>query len=271
MHSFMVEDELSAEAREFYRRGVDILHDAGIPFLVGGAYALERYTGVVRHTKDFDVFLRRRDCIRALAVFGDRGYRPELTFPHWLGKVYFQSAFIDLIFSSGNGVVEVDDGWFAHAVPAHVFDKPVHLCPAEETIWSKSFVMERERYDGADIAHLLRARAERLDWTRLLARFGPDWRLLLTNLILFGYIYPSEQARIPHDVMNDLLERLHQDSRNSAPATPICQGTMLSRQQYLTDINSWGYQDPRLVPLGRMTTEAVTRWSAAIDKNGCCS
>ena len=26
----------------------------------------------------------------------------------------------------------------------------------EESLWQKAFIMERERYDGADVAHLLR-------------------------------------------------------------------------------------------------------------------
>ena len=47
---------------------------------------------------------------------------------------------------------------------------------AEETLWSKAFVMERERYDGADVAHLILAHGERLDWDtpvwRGLARIG---------------------------------------------------------------------------------------------------
>ena len=53
--------------------------------------------------------------------------------------------------------------------------------------------MERERYDGADIAHLLRARADQLAWRRLLRRFGPHWRVLLGHLVLFGFVYPGER------------------------------------------------------------------------------
>ena len=30
----------------------------------------------------------------------------------------------------------------------------VLLCPVEEILWSKGYIQERERYDGADIAHL---------------------------------------------------------------------------------------------------------------------
>ncbi len=144
---------LDPETREFYRRSLLQLKDAGVDFLVGGAYAFERYTGIARHTKDFDIFVRRADCERALSVLSGAGCRTELTFPHWLGKAYCGDAFVDVIFSSGNGVAEVDDVWFANAVDDESLGIPVKLCPPEEMIWSKSFVMERERFDGADVAH----------------------------------------------------------------------------------------------------------------------
>ena len=107
------------------------------------------------------------------------GYETELVFSHWLAKIRSPEGFIDVIFSSGNGVATVDDGWFEHATRGRVLGVPVKIAPAEETIWSKAFVMERERYDGADVAHLILAHGERLDWKRLLARFGPHWRVLL--------------------------------------------------------------------------------------------
>lgn len=37
------------------------LRDAGLPHLVGGAFALRHYAGIERHTKDLDVFVRRAD------------------------------------------------------------------------------------------------------------------------------------------------------------------------------------------------------------------
>ena len=94
------------------------------------------------------------------------GYRTELTDPRWLAKAYGGEDFIDVIFSSGNAIARVDDVWFERAMTAKIFGLTVQLCPPEETIWSKAFVMERERYDGADITHLLRAYGHRLDWER---------------------------------------------------------------------------------------------------------
>ena len=97
-------------------------------------------------------------------MLADAGFATELTFPHWLGKAYAGDRFIDLIFSAGNGVAAVDDLWFAHAPPGEVLGVPVRLCPPEEMIWSKAFIMERERYDGADVAHLILACGRELDW-----------------------------------------------------------------------------------------------------------
>src|ERR1041385_1607980 len=106
---------------QFYRDALQILKDGEVPALVGGAYAFARYTGIERHTKDFDVFIRRNDFQKAARAFRKAGYEADLTFPHWLGKAFQGDDFVDLIFSAGNGVAAVDDTWFEHAVAEQVF------------------------------------------------------------------------------------------------------------------------------------------------------
>src|SRR5262249_44199507 len=106
-----VQGILAPETAMFYQYAMRTLTGAGIPYLVGGAYALAYYTGVIRHTKDIDLFVRPEDAQRALDALALAGCRTELTFPHWLGKAYRGDAFCDLIFSSGNGVVRVDEEW----------------------------------------------------------------------------------------------------------------------------------------------------------------
>jgi hypothetical protein len=256
--------ELEPGTADFYRQTIQILCKADVPFLVGGAYALAVWTGIVRHTKDFDLFVRPRDCTPALEALAQAGYRTEFTFTHWLGKAFRGEDYIDVIFSSGNGIARVDDEWFAHARAAEVLGLPVHLCPLEETIWSKGFVMERERYDGADIAHLIRAHGQHLDWQRLLRRYGADWRVLLGHLVLFGYIYPGERSKIPAKILQDLMDRQLQDMHQQTPPERLCQGTLLSRGQYLTDIEHWGYQDARAQPKGRMTESQIAEWTNAM-------
>ena len=251
--------------RRRHRHALVQMTRTGIPFLVGGGYALRHYTKGVRGTKDLDVFVSRRDALALLKALSAGGFKTDLTFPHWLGKARVEGDCIDVIYSSGNGLADVDGAWFTHAVPATVLGVSVRLCPLEETIWSKAFVMERERYDGADVSHLIRACHGRLDWRRLLARFGPHWRVLLSHLILFGFIYPGERGCIPPGVMLALCRLLERESRRPPSGQRLCQGTLLSRQQYLTDISRWGYVDGRLAPHGPMTAEDVAHWTAAIE------
>lgn len=253
------------ETQMFYRTTVTTLERARIPFLVGGAYALGLYTGIQRLTKDLDLFISAKDAAAALAALGEAGYRTEMTFPHWLGKVFSDQDFVDLIFSSGNGIAVVDGEWFDYAVEGDVLGMRMKLCPAEEMIWSKAFVIERERFDGADIMHLIRAQGAGLDWERLLRRFGRDWRVLLSHLVLFGYVYPGERAVVPRWVMQKLLARLSHELAEEPPEARVCQGTLLSRAQYLVDIEAWGYEDARLREDVRMTTGDIAHWTAAIE------
>jgi hypothetical protein len=254
---------LDPVSRDFYLSAVRYLQQAEIPFLVGGAYSFARHTALERHTKDFDIFVRPSDCPRVLKTLASAGYSVELTFPHWLGKAYSGDNCIDVIFSSGNGVARVDDEWFAHAIEGRVFDTPVLLCPVEETIWSKAFVMERERFDGADIAHLIRGSGRDIQWPRLVARFGPYWRVLLSHLVMFGFIYPGERDTIPAWVLEELMQRLRDETTTPPPPERICQGTIISRAQYLVDIEHWGYEDCRLAA-GHMGQIDIDVWTDAI-------
>jgi hypothetical protein len=261
------ETVLSEQSIRFYRRALSILSDAGIPHLVGGAYAFARYTGIERHTKDFDVFIRREDFRRASWAFQKAGYKSELNFPHWLGKAYKGEDFVDLIFSAGNGVARVDNLWFDHAVPDRVFGVDVDLIPAEEMIWSKGLIMERERFDGADVAHVIRAVGHKLDWRRLLDRFGPYWRALYAHIVMFGFIYPSDRSKVPASVVDELAKRMEDETRAGDSDEKVCYGTVISRQQYLKDVSDWGYADARLVH-ETMSEDEIEQWTAGIAIDG---
>ncbi|HKR62817.1 MAG TPA: hypothetical protein VJZ00_03710 [Thermoanaerobaculia bacterium] len=261
------QDVLSESSIRFYRHALSILEGAGIPHLVGGAYAFARYTGIERHTKDFDVFIRREDFKRAEWAFQKAGYQSELTFPHWLGKAFKGEDFVDLIFSAGNGVARVDDTWFEHAVKEKVFGVDVLLIPAEEMIWSKGLIMERERFDGADVAHVIRAVGDKLDWKRLVDRYGPFWRALYAHVVLFGFIYPSDREKIPSWVVDEMTKRVQDETRAGNAKAKVCYGTVISRQQYLKDVDEWGYGDARLVH-ETMDERDIARWTAGIAVDG---
>ena len=262
--------DVEAVTAERYRNALTIAVESGVPFIVGGGYALEHYTRIRRRSiKDLDLFVRRTDLRRLLEVFATAGFETDLPFPHWLAKIHVGGDdFIDVIWSSGNGVSTVDEGWFEHALETSVLGCPVRLSPPEEMIWSKGFIMERERYDGADIAHLIRACHAVLDWERLLHRFDRDWRVLLSHLVLFEYIYPGERGAVPEWVWLKLNEMRAIESSAPAPPLRLCRGTLLSRAQYLPDIQDWGYEDARRKPHGTMTADDVARWTEPVTAEG---
>ncbi|MBE7941305.1 MULTISPECIES: nucleotidyltransferase [Ramlibacter] len=260
-----LEEEVAPDTAGFYREALQALTDAGVAFLVGGAFAQACFTGIRRSTKDLDLFIRREDWDRVAALATQRGWRPVLSYPHWLAKVWHGTDFIDLIFNSGNGVSPVNEAWFEDNAQADVLGVPVRIANAEDALLTKAFIMERERYDGADVAHLIQAGAERLRWPQLVARFGANWRVLLGHLVLFGYIYPGERQRVPAWVMDELLRRLAEETRQPPAADPhLCAGTLLSREQYLFDVEQLGYVDGRLTPASTMTPEDVATWTQAI-------
>lgn len=233
-------DELGARAR-----AIQLMKQARVPFLVGGAYAYAHYTGIYRDTKDLDLFVRPADVERALEVLASDGWRTEHHPDGWLAKGFKGEYFVDLIFSSGNGVAVVDEVWFEHAVPGRVFGQDVPLVPPEEMIWSKAFVMERERFDGADVVHLLRAVGPRLEWDRLLRRFERYWEVLLAQLMLFRFAYPSDRDVVPDRVMTGLLSRAVETLKSGAEEERVCRGDLMSRVNYRLDIDSWGYASGR--------------------------
>ena len=88
----------------FYTESLQHLVESGIPFMLSGTYALGCHTGIVRPTKDLDVFCKAGDYPRILSHFKDRGHAIEVEDERWIGKVYKGPHFFDVIFASSNGV-----------------------------------------------------------------------------------------------------------------------------------------------------------------------
>jgi len=246
-------------------RALGALQRAQVPALVGGAFALTHYTGIVRDTKDLDFFVREDDLPRALSVLQDEGFATSTPFPHWLAKAHSIALSMDIIFASGNGLGRVDDDWFRYAPDASLYGEPIRVVPVEELLCSKAFIMERERFDGADVAHLLRAQARTLDWERLIRRFSTHLPVLLSHLILFLYIYSDGADYLPSGLLEDLQRRALPMLAES-PEKPVCRGTLLSREQYLVDVVLRGYEDPRLTS-GLIAAPDLDTWTAAIDSH----
>jgi hypothetical protein len=75
-------------------------------------------------------------------------------------------------------------------------------------------------------------------------------------------VYPDKRQNVPLWVMEELLRRLTASRPNLQ--NDVCYGTLLSREQYLHDVEAWKYRDGREAPLGSMTKEEIEIWTDAI-------
>jgi len=231
------------EAEDFYIEGLRLLAQSDIPFLLSGTYAVTTYTGIVRPTKDLDIFCKAGDYPRILTFFQERGYKIEVEDERWIAKIKRGDYFVDVIFNSTTAVTPVTDQWLAGARAIQIDELTIPIMSPTELIWSKVFLQDRNRYDGADIAHLLLKQCEEIEWRRLLSYLDQYWEVLLIHLINFRFIYPTERNRIPYWLMDELTGRLGMKTKLPVPTTKICRGRLFSRSDYLVDIKEWGYAD----------------------------
>ncbi len=113
----------------------------------------------------------------------------------------------------------------------------------EELIWCKIYVQNRERYDGADVNHLLLKTGKTLDWKRLFSRLDSHWHLLLMHLVSFQFVYPSEYHEIvPQWLFEELLDRARLQYSIPPPMEKVCRGPIIDQTQYEVDIKTWNYK-----------------------------
>lgn len=233
------------EEREIYKRALRILNEAGVPYVVAGAYAIYEHTGIYRKTTDLDLFVEPSQVVPAAQALRAGGFRTALAQSHWLAKAKDDPYFVDLIYGMGNGLALIDPDWYRHSTPAILAATPVRVAPAEELIWHRLFINERHRQDMADIAHLILCVGASLDWQRLVDKTGPHWPLLLAQLQMFYYVYPGYRSRVPDWVLANLLERARSETGREEPAETATRGTLISRFSFAIDVNEWGFRDLR--------------------------
>jgi hypothetical protein len=233
---------LPKKQRELFRDVLSLFEGAGLPYAVAGAFALREHTGVCRFTKDLDLFLGPEAASEALAILREEGFECEIRDPVWLAKAHRDGFFVDLITGMSNGVMSVDASWIERARPANVLGVQSSVLAPEELLASKLFVVRRERFDGADIAHIIFAAQGRLDWGRILALVGEHWELLLWALVLFRYVYPAHSNYVPLYLWQDLLGRFSEQLRVPSAGSGF-RGGLIDDATFAIDVEEWGFED----------------------------
>jgi hypothetical protein len=210
-----------------------------IPFAVSGAFALHQHTRIWRDTKDLDLFLPREEIPHALEILQAEGLITEVCDPVWLCKARRGDFFVDLITGMSNAVITVQQDWIDRAADSTILGVPAKVLAAEELIASKLFVTRRERFDGADIVHVIYGTQGRLDWTRILYLVGDHWMILLWAIVLYQYVYPAHSRFVPRNLWHNLLSRLRNELDHPDPDA-IFRGSLIDENMFAIDVEEWG-------------------------------
>lgn len=230
------------EAAVLYREVLEAMNEHRVPYAVAGAFALQKYTGIWRLTKDLDLFMKPEDVPVALRYLEQRNFRCETLDPVWLSKAHRGEYFVDLISGMSNAVIVVDDSWIDRAQATTIAGVKSRIISAEDLIASKLFVTRRERFDGGDIAHIIYRTHGMLDWNRILELAGEHWEMVLWALLLFRYIYPGQTDYVPAAVWKELLSRYGSLIQESTPHAPF-RGSLVDENLFAIDMNDWGLED----------------------------
>lgn len=234
--------EFSPEQRQLFQEVLRTLNDARVPYAVSGAFALHEHTGIWRQTKDLDLFLPASQLQASLDLLDGKGFHTEIHDPVWLAKVIREPFYVDLITGMSNAVIRVDENWIQHALPSLVVGVPARVLAAEELIASKIFVTRRERFDGADVAHLIYATRDLLDWKRVFQIVGDHYEMLLWSLIFFRYVYPRHAHEVPRWVWHELMDRFEGDLTNPKIDAPF-RGSLIDENMFAIDVKEWGLEN----------------------------
>lgn len=198
------QDRIESTEWTVYQRVVTQLRSAGIPFAFGGAFATAVYTGQLRNTKDFDFYIRpddREATIGAIARAGLRDYYDRLPYDRrWIYRASEDDVIVDAIWAMANQRASVDEEWLSAGPEVTVRGERLRAIPIEELIWTKLYVLQRDRSDWGDVFNLMDAQAHMIEWDRLIERMGADQPLLAGALSVFGWLAPDRTADIPGPV-----------------------------------------------------------------------
>jgi Nucleotidyl transferase of unknown function (DUF2204) len=230
------------EQAQLFRDALRLMNRKHIRYAVSGAFALHEHTGIWRQTKDLDLFVPVDEVRHALDVAEEAGYAIEIKDPVWLAKIRQNGHFVDVISGMSNAVIRVDQSWIDRAVPSEVLGIPTRVLGAEELIASKIFVTRRERFDGADVAHLIYATRDMLKWDRVFELVGEHWEMLLWSLIFFRYVYPRHANEVPYRVWHELLQRFERDLIDPKIDAPF-RGSLIDENMFAIDVKEWGLEN----------------------------
>ncbi len=149
------------------KRAAGVLHDAGVPFLLGGGLACWARGGP-RTEHDVDFLVRPKDAERAQQALAESGMRTETPPEGWLLKAYDGDVLVDLIFDPKGGTI--DDEVFERGEDLEVHATRLRAAALEDVFVQKLRALSEQAVDYSSVLELARALREQVDWDEVRER-----------------------------------------------------------------------------------------------------
>ncbi len=224
--------KLPDEQWSIYREVLSAVSKAGIHFAVGGGLASMAYADQVRDCKDLDLYIEPESCdvvvdvlaaLKFVDLFNERPYDRK-----WIHRTHRGETIVDVMWAMANQRSLVDRSWLLGPI-IPVDGLQVRLLPPEETLWTKLYVMQRDRCDWPDALNMLSVVGPTMDWNHLIARIEDDVNLLGALLCAFRWLCPDDANLLPGWLWDHL--------QLSKPAT--VEGTDCLQRANLLDSRPW--------------------------------
>jgi predicted nucleotidyltransferase len=155
------EDRKSERIKDSLKRAAGALHEANVPFMLGGGLAVWARGGPTTEN-DLDLMVKPDDAERALETLAQLGMRPEKPPEGWLYKAWDDGVLIDLIFRPASE--PVDDAMFERAVELEVNAVPMLVMSLEDVMVAKLKALDEHELDYERLLEFARSLREQIDW-----------------------------------------------------------------------------------------------------------
>lgn len=200
-----------SDTLEIFRQALTALNESGVPYVVGGAFAVYHYTTAWRNTRDLDVYVEPDIAPQAAEILRKVGYEDYGEMAEgdrdWIYHAIKDGAIVDVIWEPPNRLQPVDSSFYDRGDDDVLLGVPVCFIPIDELILAKLFTLNHDRTDWPDIFRLVQMRSSDIDWERLLYKVGEHWEILLAFIVIYDWAYPSEMRKIPTEIRCELLQR----------------------------------------------------------------
>lgn len=193
-------DHFEPEQWSIYKRVISEAHKRGVRFAIGGGLAAMTYAGQWRDTKDIDLYILKRDrdeLIDIVTSSGLQDYYDQKPYDrNWIYRSYRHDIIVDIIWAMANQRAQVDEAWL-EGPEIETGGERFSLLRPEEMLWSKLYILQRDRCDWPDALSMLYTVGSDLDWRCVLARVSEDRPLLNALLSVFAWLCPDRARAVP--------------------------------------------------------------------------